>query len=98
MNLNLALQLDNIQKIAAKEPESTKLHYKNIHNTCTAQLYAKHVQMTKSNLTPLCKIKQENVLLPQHISPSSAATLTFIFQKCDNYDITNDLLITLFHT
>ncbi len=62
------------------------------------QLHPQHIYMTNSNLTSLCKIKQKNVSLQQHNSFSSAATLTFIFQTCDNYDITNDLLISRSHT
>lgn len=62
MNLNLTLALINMQTLAANEPEPAKLRLKNTQSA--TQVYAKtRIYVNKSNLTPLCEIKQENVSL-----------------------------------
>ena len=70
-----------------------KKHIKNYTKPiCTMPVMCKAHTYEWGNVASSCKIKQEKGVI---ISGASAATLTFIFQTCDNNDITNDLLIAL---
>lgn len=96
MNFNVTLELNNTQRRAANEPEPTKLHVKNTQKHTKRKWMQSMYKWIKVILHLYARLNEKTSHYHQHISPSSAATLTFLFQTCDSYDITNDLLITLF--